>query len=53
MRNVFMALVSVGALILVLGVIASHAVPPTYTFEDRTQLQMLIDACRTGHHLCR
>ena len=53
MRNVFLALVGTMSAMIVFGIIANKAVPPSYSFADRAALQMLVDACRTGHHLCK
>ena len=45
-------------LIVAMGITAwALAVQPiaskVYTFKDRAEMQILIDACRTGHHLCK
>lgn len=55
MRDLLLALTSMAFMLAALAVVAiwgHHSRALGYSFEDRTQLQMLVDACRTGHHLC-
>lgn len=53
LENIFLAMCGVLVVSFVVAVVAIKTEKAMgYSFEDRAQLQMLVDACRTGHHLC-